>query len=323
MCGIIPASRIASICKLKDNVYIGTVGGLARIEADTLKIEHYKSAEGLTSENILTMAADDRFLWVSTDLGIDRFDTGSGDFLSFGQVYEGAPALCMATEGNYVWIGTTGGLVRLFKLAEPLFRPMLDDFENNTVTQRMWNPKKGVIPYGVEWAASVDAANGANGSKSSLHITYELEPEPTLDSNNYHCFYLPGVIDKDLTPYEGITFFIKVEGPASSLNNIAHLLAKLHESGPVEEFGCHLKPVLGEWARVVIPFTAFSKPPMQSTVNGILELRKVNAVAFEYGFYSWHQGQELTFWIDEISLYKAGEFEPTVPDQKTAVDRQK
>ena len=327
LCGEIPESRIASICKLGSYIYIGTSGGLARVDTATLKVRNFKEEEGLSSNRILALAAGDRFLWIGTDLGIGRFDAESGQFTSFGQGYGQEVILCMAADGNYMWAGTTGGLTRRYKKAEePRVSPVLHDFENSILTQRLWNvPRQQPIPVsGLTGIFTVDSTTGADGSQSSLCLTYELPPEPTRTADYYFCFSVLGTFSEDLAPYEGITFFTKAEGP---LNNIYFLTASLvenaHRPEPDEAFGCHFKPVLGEWTRVVVPFTALSAPPLQATVNSILELRKVNAIRFEYAFKYWRPGEELKFWIDEISLYQRGEFEPTVPDQRTAVDRQK
>ncbi len=323
-CGPLLSSRVSSICRAGDYLYIGTTGGLARVDTAILKVTNFTEKNGLLSNNIVALAGDGKFLWIGTDLGISRFDTESSKFTNFVQGYKGGLIFSMAVDKDYLWIGAMGGLVRLDKRAESGTSSLLDDFENPRWTRQLWNvPSQHVTSSGIRQIYFVDSTTGANGSKSSLCLTYELPPEPPEVKDNYHCFHIAGAVDKDLTPYEGITFFIKVEGP--SFDNICYLLAVLEENNrrpePYEGFHMGFKPVLGKWTRVVIPFTAFPRPGSQDVVNSILELRKVDQIAFEYAFWAWHPGEEMKFWIDEVSFYKKDEFTPTVPGGTLAVDR--
>jgi len=330
-CGDIPHSRITSIGKAGNYIYLGTMGGLTKVDTATLKVTNFNEGDGLLSDSVLALAPDGRFLWIGTDRGISRFDTESCEFSDFAEVYGEGVTLCMAVDQDYVWIGTTGGLVRLDKKAEPYVSPVLKDdspvlydFEDPTLTRELWGvPWQEVGGSGIKQIFFVDSTTGANGSESSLCLAYELSLEPAKVQENYHCLGIGSPVNKDLTPYEGVTFFVKAEG--SSLDNMNHLLLGLgeHSQGPRprESFHCSFTPVLGEWTRVVIPFTAFPAPGHTDIVNGILELRRVGDIFFEYGFHAWHPGEELKFWLDEISFYKKGEFEPTVPEGKLAVDR--
>jgi hypothetical protein len=234
----------------------------------------------------------------------------------------------MAVDDSHVWAGTTGGLLRLNKATELALNPMLDDFENHVITKEIWNiPQKRKIPWGISADFSIDDNTGANGSSSSLRITYQMEPEPAqVKDDFYMCSWCYGTFTKDLASYEGFTFFVKVEGPEPTFSDMAFCLAGVVENQrsqtSLEGYCCRFTPVIGEWTRVVVPFTAFPMPGMHDIVNGILELYKVDAIGFEFASWSWHPGEELTFWIDEISFYKEGEFEPTVPDMGTAVHRE-
>jgi len=343
-CGDIIASRVTSICKAGNHVYLGVTGGLVGIDTTTLEITHFKQGEGeghkdgLLGTSVLAVTTDGRFLWIGTDGGITRFDVESSELARLSQGYqEGLIILSMSVDENYVWIGTMNGLFRLSKSAEPyyytsvepyFYSPLLDDFEDPVLSKRVWGvPSEYVTPSGITQLSFIDSTIGANGSKSSLCLTYELEPEPAVAKDNYHAWCEGGSIcSKDITPYEGFTFFYKAEGPAP--DNLSHLAVLLSENTrenserPRENFGIPLELTLGEWQHVVIPFTAFPIPGLSSDeTNGILELAQVDLLWFEYMFQYWRPGKELKLWIDDIGFYKKGEFESTVPEGDVTVDR--
>jgi len=333
-CGPLPASRVTSLCKVGKHIYIGIMEGLSRVDTATFKVKNFYQKNGLLSDSILALAADGKFLWIGSDLGITRFDVRTDKCTNFGprHGYKWGHIFCMAVDKNYVWIGTMEGLVRLDKRATPRVGAVLDDFEGPKRTCH-GVPSQHVSPSGLKQIFFLDSTTGANGSKSSVCITYKLPPEPAEVRRNYHCFDFWCPVERNLAPYEGFTFFVKAEGPFL-LDKNPNLVAVLIENRrpgpelrvkvPKEEFHIDFTPVLGKWVRVVIPFTAFPMPGSGSSgaiVNGILELRKVGYIYFEWAFDAWHPGEEMKFWIDEISLYKKGEFVPTVPEGTMAVDR--
>ncbi|HET7458330.1 MAG TPA: two-component regulator propeller domain-containing protein [Gemmatimonadaceae bacterium] len=60
-------------------VWVGTPGGLDRVDRNAATVRHYGEVDGLPSANVAGLAADGAGnIWVSTDRGIARFDPRSG-----------------------------------------------------------------------------------------------------------------------------------------------------------------------------------------------------------------------------------------------------
>ncbi len=65
-------------------LWVGTTGGLNRLEAGTNRFIHYRQEDGLPNDVIYAIQEDDRgALWVSTNLGLARMEVNSADFDTF------------------------------------------------------------------------------------------------------------------------------------------------------------------------------------------------------------------------------------------------
>ena len=348
-CEVLPDSRVTSICKDNDYMYIGTIKGLARLVLSSVderpfRSRRYATREGLPSESVSALAMDGEYLWIGTDKGISRFNLRSEEIGCF-EDYKGSPILSLAADRKHVWIGSLNGLYQLSRSAEPMVTgsaepaappekrplvkgpgPLLANFE---VGGPLWGQLEDL---GVNWQILehnkmkvkryIDSTTGANGTNRSLCMEYELPPKLPDIEHICHC-PLEFFIEKDLTPYEGITFFIR-EKPLF----VERWSLFLEENGPhyrpegraVEVFEASF-PSSIEWRRVVIPFEAFKLHEIEGVVNRIFDLPEVNLFHSVCSFRDWQAGQRGKIWIDEIRFYKKGEFEPTVPGRGTPVFR--
>lgn len=57
--------------------------------------------------------------------------------------------------------------------------------------------------------------------------------------------------------------------------------------------------------------------------NNILDLGKIYEISIGIPLHEWHAGDKNKIWIDEVMFYQKDDFEPTVYEGETAVNRQK
>ena len=318
----LPHSRVTSIYKIGDYVYVGTIKGLARLREEMVYGEH---AEVLSARPVSAMAFDGRYLWVGTNTGIGRLDTKSLLFSYFNlpQGQETNLIISLDVDEDYVWIGTLNGLLRLSKRAEPPEDPFLENFEGGKVINQNLIFEK--VSKGIKSKGYIDPTTGANGTKSSLCVEIEVleNRKPDVFWANVPDLWFQ-IAEKDLTRYEGITFFVKVESSWKEKFKADGLALAFREREPIEFYqldgGRWKFPDSTEWTRVVIPFSACQFRPEHGTDNGVLDLPKVKEFGMWIPLHEWHAGDSNKIWIDEIRFYKKGEFTPTVPGGKTQVN---
>jgi hypothetical protein len=135
-------------------------------------------------------------------------------------------------------------------------------------------------------------------------------------------------MEKDLTDYEGITFFVKVESPWKERFKADGLALGFWEEEPTELFkleGYDWRfPDSTEWTRVTIPFSAFVIAAKGHEVqNRIFELYRMSRFDMWMPIHEWHAGESNRLWIDEIRFYRKGEFKPTVQGRGTPISTEK
>jgi len=360
-CGPLPSSRVTSICKATNSIYAATTLGLSRIDLSnafewtqgqsivlqTPVFKWFTTKEGMLSNGISALALDGKYLWVGTDVGVNRFDTDNYE-IHYYDDYVGGVVLSIATDDTYVWLGTSDGLFRLNKEALPKkgepgkawsseddyvisgSGPLLANFEEDC-------PIRGQVPLYEEWYDELKGIRtrritdkGANGTSSSYSIEFELPQkvadQPNISLSVFHPFF----IEKDLIPYEGITLFAKADPSLETFLGVGwgfHLVENgpLYpaDGRPVECWQTSVRAVPTGWTRVTIPFAAFSLNEDAGIVNRVFDLAMVDQFRTLIHFGEWRGGEKGRIWIDEISFYKPGEFKPTVPTGKTPVNREK
>jgi hypothetical protein len=306
-CNVLPNSRITAICKDEDKIYIGTVDGFVVLDKETLEFERFRKK--LLEGSVLALASDGKYLWVGTEVGVTRFNKESCEFTGFGyrEGFRGGLIFSLAVDESYVWIGTINGLFRLDKSAEPVESPILDDFESGRIGG-LWDfrgPEANCKLF-------IDSETGANGTDSSLCLELRV-PEKVSPIDMYVCSIVRR-LREDVTRYEGITFLVKAETryERTTEEYTEVFEFNLYENEDEERWVYHpphLPP--SEWTRVTLPFSSL-RVCGPFIANRILELHKVNVIDFAVLEKKCHPGQVIKLWLDEIRLYKKGEFEPTV-----------
>ena len=94
----------------ENGVWVGTTSGLFRVDADT--VHAFRANEGLSHDQVLSLAVDDGHIWVGTEQGLDRLDTVRREFHHLG--ISGSPLAnaitALLVDGAQVWVGTREGL---------------------------------------------------------------------------------------------------------------------------------------------------------------------------------------------------------------------
>ncbi len=97
-------------------------GGRTRIKIgnDTWEFGGEESREGLMDNSITGLAVDDRFLWIATRQGANRYDKIADIWDRYSEK-NGLPTRSLtsvATDGSEVWIGTSKGLCRYPRMSD-------------------------------------------------------------------------------------------------------------------------------------------------------------------------------------------------------------
>ena len=108
-------TSISSIAEdVKGRIWLGTEGGGVFV-FENGKFKNYKVKDGLAAEFITLIAADkDQNLWLGTNIGLTKFNSGSGKFYTYNQsngftgVETKPRAVFKDAEGN-MWFGTVNG----------------------------------------------------------------------------------------------------------------------------------------------------------------------------------------------------------------------
>jgi ligand-binding sensor domain-containing protein len=82
--GSLASSRITSAVVGADAVWFGTFdAGVMRLDKATREWTRLSVADGLPHDNVLSLAVDGALLWIGTERGLARHDTGTGSFVAF------------------------------------------------------------------------------------------------------------------------------------------------------------------------------------------------------------------------------------------------
>lgn len=162
---------------------------------------------------------------------------------------------------------------------------------------------------GARLTAYIDPTTGANGTSSSYCVEYETDAASYEVSTICHDLF-DFRITQDLSPYEGISFYVKADPPL--LKPQGNLRFELHQNGPgrgptgeapeifrVESEGA------AKWSRFALPFTSFAVVTGTKALNGVLDLNEVDSFHSAFCLRALQGGETGRVWIDEVVLYTA------------------
>ncbi|MBN4049646.1 SpoIIE family protein phosphatase, partial [Bacteroidales bacterium AH-315-N07] len=144
-------------------IWIGTGGGISIYKPKTNNFDHISTKDGLTSDRLYLMHFDDKdhFLWIGTNIGIDRFDLA--EFYNSGkkkikhfthldgflELETNTNAVCQDRFGN-LWFGTIDGLIKYNpKYIKPKneLEPILNIKKVTLAQNDSLIPRNAVLPY--------------------------------------------------------------------------------------------------------------------------------------------------------------------------------
>ncbi len=179
---------------VKDRVgvlWVGTHGGLDRLDVAQDKITHYRHQEGddrsLSNNDVLSIYQDRKgTLWIGTNAGLDALDPVRGTFLHYrhnpqdaGSISAGnVGALYEDREGRF-WVGTEQGLNKLDRGTGRFSRFLPDPADPKSLGHNLVNcimeDQTGVLWVGIgSWVSSLDVETG----EFTLYSFHTEEPGP-------------------------------------------------------------------------------------------------------------------------------------------------
>jgi signal transduction histidine kinase/CheY-like chemotaxis protein/ligand-binding sensor domain-containing protein len=163
-----PYPRVGTVLAQRNNVWLGTFGGLLRYDpqANTVQtfVQGRASAGGLTDNRIHAVIEDrDGSLWIATRNGLNRLDPSSG---AVEQIQPDANAadglsepivssLAIDHKGR-LWVGTSGGGINVMESRDPHGKPRFRHIGVQDGLPSMAITTLAVGRYGRIWAATSD-----------------------------------------------------------------------------------------------------------------------------------------------------------------------
>ncbi|HZG01917.1 MAG TPA: two-component regulator propeller domain-containing protein, partial [Chitinophagales bacterium] len=156
-------NNVNALCEDRlGNVWIGVYGGLNLVNPNGDVIKTFGPADGLSSENVLSLVADGDVVWVGTESGVNAIDINtrrvietlqSGNANSLSNNY--IAALALGKDGA-LWIGTKGGGLNRYDHRTEAFtayRKSQNGLSNDNVRCLF------VDPAGAVWIGTDDGLN--------------------------------------------------------------------------------------------------------------------------------------------------------------------
>jgi len=115
--GGLAASRVTSLDKDENYIFVGTFRGMNIINKKNLESEIYTDSNGLKGRDVYDLVVDNDYLWLTTEKGISKLNLTTLQFNHhyFPYDFRGDCILSLTVDQKYVWIGTVFGLYRLKK----------------------------------------------------------------------------------------------------------------------------------------------------------------------------------------------------------------
>jgi len=115
--GGLAASRVTSLDKDENYIFVGTFRGISIINKKNLQSKIYTDRNGLKGRDVYDLVVDNDCLWLTTEKGITKLNitTSQFNYHYFPYDFKGECILSLAVDQKHVWIGTIFGLYRLKK----------------------------------------------------------------------------------------------------------------------------------------------------------------------------------------------------------------
>lgn len=115
--GGLAASRVTSLDKDENYIFVATFRGISIINKKNLQSEIYTNSNGLKGRDVYDLVVDNDCLWLATEKGITKLNLTTFQFNHhyFPYDFQGECILSLAVDQKYLWIGTIFGLYRLKK----------------------------------------------------------------------------------------------------------------------------------------------------------------------------------------------------------------
>ncbi len=172
-------------------LWVGTNGGLDRLDVVQDKITHYRRQEGddrsLGSNYVHSMYQDrSGMLWIGTTAGLDVLDPVKGTFLHYrhnpqdaGSISGGNVGALYEDRAGSLWVGTEQGLNKLDRATGKFSRFLPDPADPKSIghnhVSRILEDHSGVLWVGIgSWLSSLDVETG----KFTLYSFHTEEPGP-------------------------------------------------------------------------------------------------------------------------------------------------
>jgi hypothetical protein len=185
--------------------------------------------------------------------------------------------------------------IKTFPVSSPdvdRYHLMIEDFEGEPKTDLGLEHDPSSSEEGV-----VVEGGAHSKSRRSFRLRFRLAPV-TEESKHVMCA-ISNRVFRDLSPYSGISFFVKGDGTYRFLFQLREYDRKGEER--VEVFGTSVK-VRPYWERKVIPFSSLIL--LSKEINGIMEPARCAGFFFILNEETIKPGTSGTIWFDDISLVK-------------------
>lgn len=107
----LPGHPVLSFAEAGDHVWIGTVDGLYRADAEGQAVAHVPLPRKNPSPSVLSLLAQGDALWVGTYSGLGRYEPATGKFTDFSAgLSDSRITVLHPTAGGQLWVGTFQGL---------------------------------------------------------------------------------------------------------------------------------------------------------------------------------------------------------------------
>jgi hypothetical protein len=157
--GALPGLEVADIAATDEGAWAALLdGGLVRLDKNSLVVESIGVAEGLPSNQVNAVRADEAGAWVGTGLGLVRLVEG-GVTGVWDELLPDPWVQALAVEGESLWVGTFKGLARLrAETVEQVLGPLSVFSLEPGPDERLWAGYEGLqgLPDG-EPIEGVDA----------------------------------------------------------------------------------------------------------------------------------------------------------------------
>ncbi|MFQ3547047.1 MAG: two-component regulator propeller domain-containing protein, partial [Termitinemataceae bacterium] len=160
---VISHNQVQTLFLDEDILWIGTYGGLNRLDLSTNRIEVFQQnmerPESLRNNLVVSIARDaQRRLWVGTAQGLDRLDEATGDFIHYTN--EKIPevlirALFLDSSGTF-WVATSGKGLYKYDDSTDTFIPIPVQKKNPAVLPSPFVMSLSEDPEGRLWVATWD-----------------------------------------------------------------------------------------------------------------------------------------------------------------------